>query len=71
MAKQRQKPEPEAKEQKPEVVTFLSWFVEALDTYPSLKPHHMNSVKAFFLSHGLTENESPADFDKALKVYGI
>jgi hypothetical protein len=58
-------------QQKFEKVAFLTWFVSAVDRYPTLKPHHMSAVKAYFGASGLAEEETAEDYDKALKRYGI
>lgn len=53
-----------------EKIKFLVWFSGALERFPRLKPHHLQSVQAYFKNIGLSDFELDDQFDVGLSKFG-
>lgn len=54
-----------------EKVRFLEWFANSYEKFKGLKPHHMNEVRAYFISLNIPDPAFSADYDAGMKIYGL
>jgi hypothetical protein len=53
-----------------ETVNFSAWFAATLKQR-KLQPHHMDTIRALFSNHGLSESETASEYEAALKHFGF